>query len=374
MTLEEKIEQIKNNKIDCNTFPLSRFSHFTMQEQIKCFYEKIIEVIEISNESLDLLKFLVEIGISEEIAKKIEIMIVDGTFDSIINSSELIHEKVLNKIDNMVTEGVFDTIINENIFNELNTTILNTLKKVDDINSNISNINNKNDVQDNDIVILQKDTKYNLDRIKSNEIVVKGLLNENDDKRLTIEGEGNYLKLENSKKGIVTVDKMVGNTLNNLCVGSWNDNVSISYLEINNLKNNTHYTIINRGINKNNRMGVYNTAGNYAILPYSKETVNCFYTGTDSSIRLYCRSCTEDGQFTDEQLTIDYNQTILLEGDYSNKPIPSEYFEGMQSTFEDCLVTREMVDEGLELAENLGKYKYEVEVTGLNKWDFENDG
>ena len=47
---------------------------------------------------------------------------------------------------------------------------------------------------------------------------------------------------------------------------------------------------------------------------------------------------------------------MLLEGDYTDKPIP-DYFEGLQSSFEDNLVTQEMVDNGEEVADNLGKYR-----------------
>ena len=57
---------------------------------------------------------------------------------------------------------------------------------------------------------------------------------------------------------------------------------------------------------------------------------------------------------------------IILEGDYSNKPIPN-YFEGLQSTFEDNLVTQEMVDNREEEADNLGKYRVDYKVTGKNK-------
>ena len=42
---------------------------------------------------------------------------------------------------------------------------------------------------------------------------------------------------------------------------------------------------------------------------------------------------------------------IILEGDYTNKPIP-DFFTGMQSSFEDKVVTQEMVDSGKELAES----------------------
>lgn len=53
---------------------------------------------------------------------------------------------------------------------------------------------------------------------------------------------------------------------------------------------------------------------------------------------------------------------VLLEGDYSDKPIP-DYFEGLQSSFEDNLVTQEMVDSGEEVADNLGKYRVEYKST-----------
>ena len=54
---------------------------------------------------------------------------------------------------------------------------------------------------------------------------------------------------------------------------------------------------------------------------------------------------------------------ILLEGDYTNKPIP-DYFTGLQSSFEDNLVTQEMVDSGEEVADNLGKYKVNYYISG----------
>ena len=60
---------------------------------------------------------------------------------------------------------------------------------------------------------------------------------------------------------------------------------------------------------------------------------------------------------------------MLFEGDYTNKPIPQEVLEGMQSTFEDKLITQDMVDAGEELAENLGKYRVGVTVRGKNLFD-----
>lgn len=56
---------------------------------------------------------------------------------------------------------------------------------------------------------------------------------------------------------------------------------------------------------------------------------------------------------------------IILEGDYTNKPIP-DYFTGMQSSFEDKLITDE------KDAHN-GKYKVDYKVTGKNKFDINNE-
>ena len=50
---------------------------------------------------------------------------------------------------------------------------------------------------------------------------------------------------------------------------------------------------------------------------------------------------------------------VVLEGDYTNKPIP-DYFTGMKSSFEDKLITDEN-------DANNGKYKVDYKVTGKNK-------
>ena len=52
---------------------------------------------------------------------------------------------------------------------------------------------------------------------------------------------------------------------------------------------------------------------------------------------------------------------MLLEGDYTNKPIP-DYFTGLQSSFEDKLITDEK-------DANNGKYKVDYKVTGKNKFN-----
>lgn len=62
---------------------------------------------------------------------------------------------------------------------------------------------------------------------------------------------------------------------------------------------------------------------------------------------------------TGGKLVID--NLMLLEGDYTNKPIP-DYFTGLQSSFEDKLITDEN-------DANNGKYKVDYKVTGKNLFD-----
>ncbi|MBQ8997187.1 MAG: hypothetical protein IJ086_00675 [Clostridium sp.] len=62
------------------------------------------------------------------------------------------------------------------------------------------------------------------------------------------------------------------------------------------------------------------------------------------------------------------NRIMMFEGDLTNNHT-YKYFEGIQSSFEDQLITQEMVDRGEEKQENLGKYKVEVKSTGKNLFD-----
>ena len=57
--------------------------------------------------------------------------------------------------------------------------------------------------------------------------------------------------------------------------------------------------------------------------------------------------------------TITISDYMILEGDYTNKPIPN-YFTGLQSSFENQLITDEN-------DEHYGKYKVNYKVTGKNK-------
>ena len=57
----------------------------------------------------------------------------------------------------------------------------------------------------------------------------------------------------------------------------------------------------------------------------------------------------------------------IYEGEAKN--IPNKFHKNIQSSFEEQLVTQEMINSGEEKIENLDKYKVEVKSTGKNKFD-----
>lgn len=235
---------------------------------------------------------------------------------------------------------------------------------------------------------------------KRQDVVLGGLLNESGDKRLAITGEGNHLKLEHSKDGVIEVNSVIGNTLVNLSgtpylattsnhgVTSDNDYIRLTangtyrniFFENIAYKPSTEYTIIIfiRKNTVNANYSVYDNANTDSVFYGSYYNITPGTTGvfiTKQTTRADISSCTYGirsfigPNATEGEIEVKF---VVLEGDYTNKPIPNEYFEGMKSTFENCLVTQEMIDAGLEKAENLGKYKAELKVVGKNLVDFAN--
>lgn len=220
---------------------------------------------------------------------------------------------------------------------------------------------------------------------KRQDVVLNGLFNENADGRLSIESEGNSVKLENSKEGVVEVNSVVGDTMvnygTNKSITAVGDGISTrgerTALAIP-LQNNKTYTIMFEVSSDSNTTDAI-------ISLYSKngEGAGAIYTGDVNSIKgtVYKKVVTTNSPYPKECIGIYIRptaligskltilNTLILEGDYTNKPIPQEYFEGMQSTFEECKVTQEMVDSGEESVENLGKYKCVAKVRGKNLLD-----
>ena len=310
----------------------------------------------------------------------------------------------LNNVGQIVNENI------EPIRTELSQVVSKNNEQDNRLNSLENDLNGLPDVISNHNDLLNKhesdikDIKY---VNKRQDVMLGGLFNENADGRLNIDGTGNDVKLEGSKDGLVEVKNVVGNTMVNVCdqkdpvaitksytvesgnhvalqgdydgkcrpvvygntlVNLFKSNYKYSQggnvtfwvdLDISLLKDNTLYTIIPMANSKLTKMTLKG-AFNYIDLATTTFTI------TDRSLN--------DNLFyiySDENINIEDVQTskfMILEGDYTNKPIP-DYFEGIQSSFEDKLVTQEMVDSGEELAENLGKYRVDYKVTGKNKFD-----
>lgn len=244
---------------------------------------------------------------------------------------------------------------------DINKTLESHSEQLNNHKSQLAQIENKNIEQDTRL----KEVEY---KNKVQDTYISGLFNENNDKRLTLEGEGNSLKLEGSKEGLVEVDKVVGNTLVNILEKEVSKQpISERFL----IGQPTTVTVIRSETVKTLWLAIYQKSDNTWITNISLPSNN-LYTYTCSSDS-YIGSVAgvvdfvniNDTKFNSYDDYSNYPLTVL-EGDYTNKPIPSEYFEGMQSAFENCQVTQQMVDSGEELAENLGKYKCEVEVRGKN--------
>ncbi|HJG96244.1 MAG TPA: hypothetical protein K8V90_03970 [Romboutsia timonensis] len=137
----KNIEQLKKNDLNCNIFSVYDYDGLTITELLCQFFTKINECIDISNETIDLAKWLVNEGLELEVAKKLVMWLEDGTLENIINvnlfntlnekitglSSQLEHienKQFINFIDYGVpnNENVDNTPFLERALDELNKT------------------------------------------------------------------------------------------------------------------------------------------------------------------------------------------------------------------------------------------------------------
>lgn len=327
--------------------------------------------------------------------------------DTLINSKvkeiDTAKSSMISSVNSKITEI-------DNKENELTSTVTNKIAEVDTriqqlqgFESQLGQTETKNVEQDN-----------RLDKVeytnKRQDVMLNGLFNENADGRLTIEGEGNNIKLEGSKEGLVEVGKVVGNTLVNLGVA---DNFVTAIFTMEGCK--FHLVKNGKGYGKMHipldKLGLFKSKGKYKVIvnitkntlteedgsqrAFSLFSYNHANTGIESSTDGNYSTgfaCGETGikecivtmkDFSLPSYPMD-TVTMKIESSYyatsgelegyiiiceyeENQTYPMQPFQGMQSTFEDKLVTQEMVDAGEELAENLGKYRCDVKVVGKNK-------
>lgn len=79
------INKLERNDLNCNIFSVYDYNGLSMQELLCQFFTRINECIDVSNEALDFLKWLKEIGLKNEVAELINAMLQNGSLADIIN-------------------------------------------------------------------------------------------------------------------------------------------------------------------------------------------------------------------------------------------------------------------------------------------------
>ena len=226
-------------------------------------------------------------------------------------------------------------------------------------------------------VYLEGNTLVNVSKTKDSTAITKAYTVENSGNHIALQGD-----IDGSCRPVIT-----GNTLVNLFknINSTNftldgnnytvtrDDTSNNYANlpvdlIYELINGKTYTVIidikTNTLDGEFRIGGSDRIGSSCLVPIN--TIGIYkYVFTYNSSTVTKPSTIYIG-FDGEKVkgTLSINKNILiLEGDYTDKPIP-DCFEGLQSSFEDNLVTQEMIDSGEEVTDNLGKYKVEYYISG----------
>lgn len=102
MDLEQRIAEIKPQQLNCNVFSVYDYCGVTVQELLSQFFEKINDCIKVSNQTVELASWLVNEGLEIEVAKKLELWLIDGTLGKIIN------EILLKELEDRVTTNESD--------------------------------------------------------------------------------------------------------------------------------------------------------------------------------------------------------------------------------------------------------------------------
>src|SRR5699024_2883683 len=99
MDLNKKLEELKPYQLNCNVFDVYSYNGLTMQDLLCQFFTKINECITVSNETIDLDKWLVNEGLEIEVVKKLMMWLDDGTLEEIINFN--IFNSLNNKLNSV---------------------------------------------------------------------------------------------------------------------------------------------------------------------------------------------------------------------------------------------------------------------------------
>lgn len=255
---------------------------------------------------------------------------------------------------------------------------------------------------------------------KVQDTFIGGLFNENGDKRLSIEGGGNELKLEGGSEGLAQVEKIVGNTAVNYATGgdrqlTLNGDIDVAGTFVSTTEGvkGGLVDVVCEGQTLNNIMTDYKIESlleyffpndNEDVAKVSMIKPNSIYTliykaryqqdGDVGNVLIHMTDNLDESISTNQSLTNSYSKyvfkfttpsiishfvlrsnghyfyikdCILLEGDWTNKEIP-QYFEGMKSVGQDDTNGHgiELVSQNKNLIKELDTFSGVVSGVGVS--------
>lgn len=117
------INKLSPINLNCSIFSVYDYDSLSLTELLCKFFEKINEIIEDCNEVIDLVEWLVNKGLKEEVAKQLNQWLLDGTLANIINDT------IFKELNDKLNSNVEKTNTNLEKINAL-TTKFNNLKCV----------------------------------------------------------------------------------------------------------------------------------------------------------------------------------------------------------------------------------------------------
>lgn len=104
----KQISELKPYDLNCNIFSVYDYDSLSLQELLCKFFEKINECIDIANATFKLAEWLVSVGLKQEVALTLNKWLEDGTLKEIIN------EEIFNDLNTKINETIIKVESNKN--------------------------------------------------------------------------------------------------------------------------------------------------------------------------------------------------------------------------------------------------------------------
>ena len=108
MNLNKRIEKLRGYILQCDTLSVYNYNEENINDLLCRFYTKILELTESTNSTLEIVEWLVNEGLSQEVAKKIDEMVQSGELADIITDGVLVDLGIMKKLNsNLVCPEMF---------------------------------------------------------------------------------------------------------------------------------------------------------------------------------------------------------------------------------------------------------------------------